>query len=142
MIIKKFFLSWLAAAVGTFVFNGLFHGLLAADFFDRNNAALGSAALKMADFKPLPIVLLELILAFSLTWILFRVGANGPTLKEALSIGALFHFSTAMTWNLANMASFVSWPLAVVAGDSLWHVLMGLLAGWLIYKTGFQRSKI
>lgn len=50
---KKFFLSWLAAAVGTFVFNGLFHGLLAADFFDRNNAALGSAAGYCSGWAPM-----------------------------------------------------------------------------------------
>ncbi|MFN0173871.1 MAG: DUF2177 family protein [Saprospiraceae bacterium] len=141
MTTKRFLKAWFTTTVVLFALNGVFHGLVAADFFDRNFAALGDVAVKMADFNPLPIMVLELLLAFSLTWILSITGSENNTLRGALTVGGLFHLSAAATWNLANMATFVYWPLQLAAGDIAWHILMGIVAGWLIYKLGLGNKK-
>lgn len=140
MTTKRFLTAWLVTTIVLFALNGVFHGLVAADFFDRNFAGLGDATVKMADFNPLPVAILELLLAFSLTWIFSITGSENTTLRGALTVGGLFHFSASATWSLANMATFVSWPIQLAAGDIAWHVLMGVVAGWLIYKLGFANK--
>ena len=139
MTTKRFLTTWLLTTIVIFALNGVFHGLVAADFFDRNTAGLGSAVLKMADFNPLPVAILEAIITFSLTWILFKTSTENTTLNTALTIGGLVHFATSATWNLANMATFVSWPLQLVLGDVAWHILMGIVSGWLIFKIGLSK---
>ena len=136
---KQFISAWLATTVVLFALNGVFHGLVAADFFDRNFAELGDSVVKMKNFNPLPVAILELLLTFSLTWIFSITSSASISLRGALTIGGLFHFSAASTWSLANMATLVSWPLQLALGDIAWHVLMGITAGWMIYKIGLSR---
>lgn len=140
MTTKRFLTAWAVTAIALFALNGVFHGLVAADFFDKNNAGLGDAAVKMADFNPLPIAILEVLLGFCLTWIFSKTNTEQLTLRDALTIGGLFHLSTAATYNLASMATLVAWPLQLLAGDVAWHILMGIVAGWLIYKIGLRRQ--
>jgi len=140
MTTKRFLTAWLVTTVVLFALNGVFHGLVAADFFDRNFAGLGDSVVKMENFNPLPVAILELLLTFSLTWIFSITSSASISLRSALTIGGLFHFSASATWSLANMATLISWPLQLALGDIAWHILMGITAGWLIYKIGLRRQ--
>ncbi len=133
---KKFLIAWIVTSVATFLINGVFHGLAAAGFFDQNLAGLGDVVLKMEDFNPVPVILLEFILVFVLTWILFKMNRAPITTGDAVLTGALFEMSTSVTWSLANTATFVSWPLALTVADTAWHTVVGAIAGWLIYRLG------
>lgn len=131
---KHFAIAWLGTAMALFALNGAFHGGVAASFFDTHFEGLGPAAIKMKDFEPLPIVILELLLDFCLLAIISRFRAEKIVLREAMWIGGLFYFSTAASWNLANSATLVSWPIIVTLVDMVWHLATGLLAGFLICK--------
>lgn len=131
---KFFLLAWLSTAMVMIVLNGLFHGVVAAGFFDVHNAPLGGAVLKMADFKPAPIVILEFILDFALLSILFRWRNEPIVPQDAYRIGGLFYGSTAATWNLANTASFVEWSMLVTFVDVAWHTVTGIFAGWMLAR--------
>ncbi len=128
------FLAWLVTAVAMVVLNGLFHGVAAAGFFDTHFAPLGDAALKMADFRVAPVVLLEFILDFVLLVFITRWRAEPVNVREAMRTGALFYFATSATWNIGNSATFVYWAPIVTVVDVLWHVLTGVVAGWLIAR--------
>lgn len=138
MTTKRFLITWISTTVVIFILNGIFHGLAAADFFDKNLAGLGNAAVKMAHFNPIPVIILELLLVFSLTWILSKTHSAKTILRDAILIGGLFQLCTAATWSLANMATMVSWPVPLALVDIAWHTLMGALSGWLIYKIGLK----
>lgn len=133
---KRFLIAWVVTTVVTFVLNGIFHGLAAAAFFDRNLEILGSAVAKMADFNPAPVVLLEFIIVFTLTWILFKMARGGITVKDAVLAGALLEMTTAATWSLANAATFVTWSMAITLADTAWHTGVGGLAGWMVCRLG------
>lgn len=122
-----------------FILNGVFHGLVAADIFDKSLAHLSPAALKMADTNPAPVAVLEVLLVFSLGWMLSVTHTSETTLGRIVTIGALFQFCTSATWSLANMTTFSAWPLPLSLLDIAWHTLMGGLAAWLIYRFGLRR---
>lgn len=132
MFSKFTFLAWLLAALAMVVLNGLFHGVAAASFFDTHFAPLGPAALKMADFRVGPVILLEFVLMFVLLVFITRWRSEPVNLREAMRTGALFYFATSATWNIGNAATFVYWAPIVTVVDVLWHTLTGLVAGWLI----------
>lgn len=119
------------AVVGVFATvlpaNVVFHTVLAAGFFDREFAALAPAIRSMHDAQPAPLLLLELIIATSLVGLL----SQRPTLTLAAgaATGATVNLLTSSAWNLANAASFVSWPAVAVAVDVAWHVTLGAVAG-------------
>lgn len=140
MTTKRFLIAWLGTTIVLFILNGIFHGVVAADFFDKNSEGLGAAAVKMADFNPAPVALLEVLLGFCLTWIISKTNTEKISLQDAVVIGGLFHLSTSASWNLANMATLVSWPVQLAAGDIAWHILMGIVGGWLIFKLGIRKA--
>jgi uncharacterized membrane protein len=142
MTTKRFLISWLAATVVLFILNGIFHGLVAADFFDKNLVGLGGAVVKMADFNPAPVAVLELLLVFCMTWIFAKTHSEKTTLRDVVTIGAIFQLCTSATWSLANMATLVSWPISLALVDVAWHTLMGALAGWLIYRVGLKTMSL
>ena len=131
---QPFFLAWLVTATALFVLNGIFHGVVAASFFDTQLSVLGNAVVKMKDFKPIPIVILELVLDFCLVIIITRDRNEKVVMKEAVLIGGLFYLSTAITWSLANAATLVAWPAIVTMVDGIWHFTTGMFAGWIIAK--------
>lgn len=135
---KFTYLAWLVTAVAMVALNGLFHGVVAAGFFDTHFAPLGEAVLKMADFRIVPVIILEFVLDFVLLVFITRWRPEPVDMREALRTGALFYFATSTTWNIGNSATFVHWAPAVTIVDVLWHVLTGLVAGWLI-ATLFNR---
>lgn len=145
MASKFTFLAWLVTALTLVALNGLFHGVAAADFFDTHFAPLGDAVLKMADFRVVPVILLDFMLIFVLLVFITRWRPEPVNVREAMRTGALFFFATSATWNIANMATFVQWAPVVTVVDVTWHLLTGLLTGWLIailfnrrWKTGMS----
>lgn len=131
---KFYWFAWLGTAALLVVVNGVSHGVLAADFFDAQLAPLGSAARKMADFDPLPVVLLEFAIVFVLLQILSSQNRGPLLLRDAARTGALLYFSTSATWNLGNLATLSHWPLAIVVPDVIFHTALGWFAGWVAAK--------
>ena len=135
---KFTYLAWLITAVVLVALNGVFHGVVAADFFDTHFAPLGAAVLKMARFRVAPVVALDFVLAFVLLVFVTRWRAEPVPVREAMRTGALFYFATSATWNIGNSATFVSWAPVMTMVDVCWHVATGLVAGWLV-ATIFNR---
>lgn len=143
MFHKRFLIAWLLTAVVLFILNGIFHGLLMADFFDRHMAGLAPAVVQMKDFNPAPIVVLELIIDGVIVWIIAQSGM-AVTTRNACMVGALVYLAGSSTWNLANRATFVSWPTVMAVVDIAWHVITGVLAGaivaWIWNRGGSQHQ--
>lgn len=122
----RLFIATLLAFLTLFPANGLFHVVLAAHFFDMSLNGLGDAIQPMSASHPAPVALLDGLLALG-TAVYVRFLGN-RLLKGAL-IGASLNFLTAMSWNLANMATLSSWPLRVLLLDVPWHACLGAVAG-------------
>ena len=131
---KFFFYAWIGTAITLFLLNGLFHGLLVTNYFDRNLAALAPVMKSAEDLNLIPIIILELLLDFALVTIITLDKEEALSLKHCLIIATLFYASAALTFNLANSLMFISWPLPVTIADVLWHAATGVVAGWIIYK--------
>jgi len=131
---KPFLLTWLVTSGTLFLLNGVFHGGVAANFFDTQLSVLGDVVLKMKDFNPGPIVILELLIDFCLIMIITGMKNEKVVMKEAVLTGGMFYLSTSATWNLANAATFVSWPVILTIVDTSWHFASGLFAGWIICR--------
>ncbi len=120
------FIAALLAFLVLFPANGLFHAVLAAPFFDAWLQGLGQAIHPMSASHPVPVALLDALLA--LTTAGYARVLKGGLLKGAI-IGATLNLLTAMSWNLANMATLSSWPLRVLLLDAPWHTGLGSISG-------------
>lgn len=128
---KRFFICWLITTTVAFLLNGLFHGLLAADFFDSSLAHFGDSVRKMSEFSPLPAALLELLLVYVLVY-LISSRSTQPSMGFGTKTGALLSLANSATWSLANMATFKSWPWSLTLLDVAWHTALGALLGALV----------
>ena len=131
MKIKTFLICWLPTFVVVFGLNGVFHGQIAANFFDTHLSQLAPAIHKMSDSNPLWVALLDLILTFGMTYFITIRQAYKINVSEAAFAGGLVNLISSGAWNFANAAMF-SWSIAVTAGDIAWHMLLGAMGGILI----------
>lgn len=131
---KRLLFSIIPVFVLGMVLNGVFHGGVAAPFFDSYLAPLGESVQKMADFKPAPIALLEAILVGLIYFFTTRDTTGKIAPSRGLLTGGLIELGSAGAWNLANQATFKSWPTAVTLVDISWHVISAALMGWVLVK--------
>ncbi|MBK6610399.1 MAG: DUF2177 family protein [Sphingobacteriales bacterium] len=131
MKIKTFLICWLPTFVIVFGLNGVFHGQLAANFFDSNLNHLAPAIRKMSDVNPLWVALLDFILTFGMTYFICVRQTGKINLINAAFAGGLTNLIASGTWNFIN-ASLFSWPTNVITGDIAWHISLGVVGGFLI----------
>ncbi|AEE50542.1 DUF2177 family protein [Haliscomenobacter hydrossis] len=131
---KRLILSILPVFVLGMVLNGLFHGGLAASFFDSHLAPLGESMNKMADFNPIPIAILEIILVGLIYFFTTRDTRGRISPLRGIQTGALIELGSAAAWNLANQATFKGWSTPVTLVDISWHVISAALMGWVLVK--------
>lgn len=129
---KRFVLSTLPVFVLGMVLNGLFHGVVAAPFFDQHLAPLGKSVNKMADFNPLPIAILELIMVGLIYYFTTRDTSGRVAPWRGLITGALIELGSSSAWNLANQATLKNWSSTVTLVDISWHVISGAFMGWVL----------
>ncbi len=129
---KRLLLSAIPVFVLGMVLNGLFHGLVAAPFFDQHLAPLGESVNKMADFNPLPIAILELILVGLIYYFTTRDTSGRIAASRGLITGALIELGSSGAWNLANQATFKNWSSTVTLVDISWHVISAAVMGWVL----------
>lgn len=131
MKLKTFLSCWLPTFIVVFGLNGVFHGKLAANFFDTNLIQLEPAIHKMSDTNPLWVGLLDLILTFGMTYFITIRQTDKISLSSAAFAGGLVNFISSGAWNFANAAMF-SWSTTVTVGDIIWHISLGAVGGLLI----------
>lgn len=131
---KRLLLSVIPVFVLGMVLNGLFHGVAAAPFFDQHLAPLGGAVNKMADFNPLPIAILEIILVSLIYYFTTRNSTSQIAASKGLITGALIELGSSSAWNLANQATLKNWSSIVTLVDISWHVTSGAFMGWVMVK--------
>lgn len=134
MKIKTFIICWLPTFIFVFGLNGVFHGKLAANFFDTNLRQLEPAIHKMSDTNPLWVGLLDLVLTFGMTYFITIRQTNKISLRSAAFAGGLVNLISSGAWNFANAAMF-SWSTTVTVGDIIWHISLGAVGGLLIGAT-------
>ena len=139
---KNFLITWVLTFVLVFGLNGVFHSGVAASFFDSNLQNIASVK-KMKDSNPLPVALLDLIIVFTMTYLITNNKPSKIKIVEGAIAGGLINLATSGAWNLANTAMF-DWPLTVTIGDMAWHAALGCgggaLIAWMYNRAGI-RSK-
>ena len=131
---RRLLLSILPVFVLGMALNGLFHGVVAASFFDQHLAPLGDSVSKMAEFNPLPIAILEMILVGLIYYFTTRDTSGRISPARGLTTGALIELGSSGAWNLANQATFKIWSLTVTLVDISWHVISAAFMGWVLVK--------
>ncbi len=131
MKIKTILFCWLPTFIIVFGLNGVFHGQLAANFFDTNLIQLEPAIHKMKDTDPLWVGLLDLVLTFGMTYFITARREGKINLGNAAFAGGLLNLISSGTWNFANAAMF-SWSVTVTICDITWHILLGAFGGLII----------
>lgn len=139
---KRLLLSTLPVFLLGMVLNGLFHGVVAAPFFDQHLAPLGESVNKMADFNPLPIAILEIILVSLIYYFITRDTVGQIAASKGLIVGALIELGSSGAWNLANQATLKNWSSTVTLVDISWHVISGAFMGWVMVKLYNWQTKI
>lgn len=132
MINRNFLICWIPVFVVVFALNGVFHGLVAATYFDEHLSMLRPAIKNMSDTNPVWVGLLDLILVFGMTYFILNRRDQKISLSHAAFIGGLINLISSGAWNFANAAMFENWPLALTGVDITWHVTLGAVGGILI----------
>lgn len=115
-----------------FALNGVFHGQLAAGFFDSNLSQLEPIIHKMKYTNPLWVGLLDTVLTFGMTYFIILPQTNRIILSQATFAGGLINFISSGAWNFANAALFLSWSITLTIVDICWHLALGTGGGLLI----------
>lgn len=131
MKIKSFLICWLPTFVVVFGLNGIFHGQLAANYFDTNLNQLKPVIHNMKDTNPLWVGLLDLVLTFGMTYFITIRQTEKINLSNAAFSGGLINLISSGAWNFANAAMF-SWSTTVTIVDIIWHISLGAVGGLLI----------
>lgn len=126
-----FLLCWIITFIVMFSLNGVFHELLAANFFDEQLSFFVSLIHPMSEVNPLWVGALDLILTFGMTYFITQLPSPVSKTRAAFA-GALLNLISSVTWNFANAAVFVGWPTAILPVDISWHFLLGSVGGLLI----------
>ncbi|WP_336515692.1 DUF2177 family protein [Pollutibacter soli] len=132
MKLKNFLICWLPSFVLMFAINGLFHGKIASDFFDRQFAPIQSVIHPSEYTNMFWVVLLELILSFGMVYFIIETQTSMISVGRAAFRGALINLISASSWNFANASMFIRWSDTLTIVDVTWHVALGAAAGYLI----------
>ena len=139
---KNFLVTWGLTFVLVFGLNGVFHSGIAAPFFDNNLQSIASVK-KMKDSNPLPVALLDLIIVFTMTYLITNNKPSKIKIAEGAIAGGLINLATSGAWNLANTAMF-DWPLTVTLGDMAWHTALDCAGGsfiaWMYNKRALKNA--
>jgi uncharacterized membrane protein len=118
-----------------FVVDMIWLGFVAKGFYRRNLRFILSADVNWAAAVAFYVIYVAGILFFAV-----RPAVAAHSLQEAAVLGALFGFFTYATYDLTNMATIKSWPIAIVVVDIAWGACLCALvasasfsmAGWLL----------
>jgi hypothetical protein len=125
--------SWATCLLALFGGNVLFHGHLAAAYFDR---ALAGIAVPMAQLSnPVYPLLAAAWMAAGTIWFTAR-GERAAWPRDGALVGGWVGLIAYGTWNVINLELIPRWPLSLTLWDSAWHVAhgaaAGALAGWIL----------
>lgn len=122
--------AWTISCAVLTLSNLLFHGVLAYSFFYGRLEGIILApkdvhsTFVMADYALLTTVNL---------YFTKDLPRQGLALRSAV-IGGVLGLVAFGTWNLVNYAFIPNWPLAIVAVDIPWHIVVGAISGWVLGK--------
>ena len=120
--------SWATCLVALFGGNVLFHGHLAAAFFERSLAGIAVPMTQLSN--PVYPLLTAAWMSAGMVWFTARGNSRTWTRDGALiglSVGVIAYG----TWNVINLEMIPRWPLELVLVDTLWHAIHGGVAGAL-----------
>ncbi|MFT4710405.1 MAG: putative membrane protein [Planctomycetota bacterium] len=109
--------------------NFLFHQVVAGRFLDEQ---LDGITKPLAELGPIGPGLIYLLSAVIIV-ICARV-AQGQADRRlyAVASGGAVGLLSFGTWNVINFGLLPDWPLSVVIVDTAWHVLAGVIAGFVL----------
>lgn len=79
----------------------------------------------MGDVMWIPALLFYALFLVGLTFFATYPAATKGTIATALLLGGLFGFFSYATYDLTNLATLKSWPLALSIVDMLWGTFLG-----------------
>ena len=123
--------AWAGTFLVVFAANGLFHAGPGARFFDAELAGISSAR-KLAGGSPLYPALIDMNLVLAMLIVTLRGMRPERLVRDGAEVGALLGLVASATWNLANHAVIIGWPLMVTLVDVGWHIALGAAGGALM----------
>jgi uncharacterized membrane protein len=117
---RRIAVAWVVTFLLIFFGNVLFHGVLAAAFFDRH---LQGVIVPIATVKnPVYPIVAAVFLATGMTWFTLRGWRPERGVRDASLIGAWLGLIAYGTWNVINDELIPGWSPAVMALDIPWHI--------------------
>jgi len=135
MKFRNFLLCWLPVFIVMFAINGLFHGMLASEFFDKQLQPIQTVINPSEYTNMFWIILLEIVISFVMSYFILLPWREKISGKDAAIKGALINLVSASSWNFANASMFIAWSTMLSVVDMGWHIALGAFAGWLIAWT-------
>ncbi len=132
MKFRNFFVCWLPVFVVMFAVNGLFHGMLAGEFFDKQFEPIQAVIHPSEYTNMFWVILLEIIISFVMGYFILLPWREKIPGREAAIRGALINLVSASSWNFANASMFISWSNILSIVDVSWHLVLGAFSGWLM----------
>ena len=128
---KNIILGWICTFITVTVIDGLWHGVIFASFYNANlvGAAyyVNGAVMPLIPFK----VLSAAILSGIFMWILPQMGGNNSVSTLAWR-GAIYGLVSIFYLGLVNHAVVPGWTLPVVFLDSLFGLVVGWIASYIV----------
>ena len=125
----QIFISLIISLVFMIGADFLWIGYIGKDFYTRNL----SSAINL-EFSILPGLAFYILYFVGLYVFALAPGAASGSMLKSMGLAALFGFMCYMTYDLTNMATIKSWPIAVTIVDILWGTMLAGAIGALYFK--------
>lgn len=128
MTTTRFLKGFILSFVLFTLLDAAWHGSIMADFYSQRLIVLNPGMITAPSFAPL-ILVLEAINAACITYFVLKTASNSTPLADGAWTGAVLGFTVIASVNVLNHVLIPGWDLTMVAVDTAWGTVTGLIAG-------------
>ncbi len=134
MTLSSFFKGTFAAFIVFFAGDFLWHEVFFVNFYDARIFAINGAATPLG--IPVFLIALEFLIAAGASYFILRVPGS---MQRAILEGGLIGLMISGAVNFVNHSLILKWDLAIMLLDTSFGLLLGLLAGCVIFLAGSRK---
>lgn len=129
MKFRVYFLAWFIAFIVLTTLNYFFHGVWAYSFFYGGLKDIVYSTIQEVHSRYVALDYALLVAAN----LYFTLNSSRKSLVvQGMVSGGILGLIAFGTWNLVNYAFIPHWPMSIVVVDISWHIVAGIISGWVL----------
>jgi uncharacterized membrane protein len=133
----RFIEIWLITFVALLFGDYILHTFVLHSLFESQ---LGDLVRSSSEAKILPIVLVEIIVSFAITYFTLKLSYKSNDMKNIIKLGTLFGLLITGMYHLVNLSTLIHWSVLVSVIDTLVAGILQYI--WIVWLVTVLNEKI